>query len=328
MAGKASQITGKFVVLSAITNNRLRESLVYVAWGQALVATLGSLFFSEVMGFIPCLLCWYQRILMYPLVIALGIGILLRDPRVRYYVLPLSVLGIGIGLYHNLLYYGAIPEELHVCTSGVPCETRWIEWLGLIGIPFLSFTAFTVISLCLLWYRLREDHDEEAWDSEPIRSTNEGALTNASLWLLIPYLMVIVVALANRAGTTERSTNSFEGTFANAVTLEATPLIDAPSVATYPQELIALGQQVFSRQCSACHGQNAQGIANLGLPLVANPFIQGKTDAELLEFIITGRLPSDPQNQTGMIMPGKGGNPALTDSEILAVIAYLRSLNP
>jgi disulfide bond formation protein DsbB/mono/diheme cytochrome c family protein len=306
-------------------SNQVRSKLLYLAWGQALIATVGSLFFSEVMGFIPCILCWYQRILMYPLVIVLGVGILLRDQRVRYYVLPLSVLGIGIGLYHNLLYYGAIPEGLHICTSGVPCETRWIEWLGFVGIPFLSFTAFTVITLSLLWYTPIDA--EEAPTNEPMRSSSEKTLKSVSALLLIVYAGIVIIAISSRAVTNAQVTDSFGGFSADVVTPEVTTALSSSVAATYPPELIVQGQQVFSRQCSACHGQNAQGITNLGLPLVDSAFIQGKTDAEMLEFIKTGRLPSDSQNQTGMVMPGKGGNPGLTDSEILAVIAYLRSLD-
>ena len=124
--------------------------LVWVAWAQALVATLGSLFFSEVMLLPPCLLCWYQRIAMYPLVVVLGVGLLLRERRIRLYVLPLSLIGFGIALFHNLLYYGIIPESIQPCTTGVSCTVRQIEWLGFITIPLLSLVAFSVISAALI----------------------------------------------------------------------------------------------------------------------------------------------------------------------------------
>lgn len=137
--------------------DRLRPLLVYVAWVQALVATLGSLFFSEVLHLLPCLLCWYQRILMYPLVAILTVGILLRDPRLRWYVLPLSGLGLVIALYHNLLYYGILPEGIVQCTTGVSCTQRQLEWLGFITIPLLSLTAFTIITIAMLWHRPVED---------------------------------------------------------------------------------------------------------------------------------------------------------------------------
>src|SRR3954465_8462725 len=88
----------------------LRPSLTPLAWLQAVIASAGSLYFSEAMHFTPCVLCWYQRIAMYPLVVILTVGILLRESRLRLYVLPLSLIGLGIAIYHNLFYYGVIPE--------------------------------------------------------------------------------------------------------------------------------------------------------------------------------------------------------------------------
>ena len=137
-------------------------SLVYVAWTQALIATLGSLYFSEVMRLTPCVLCWYQRIAMYPLVAILAVGIVTRDARLRLYALPLSLIGLGISIYHNLLYYGVIPESIAPCTAGVSCTTRQIEWLGFITIPLLALVAFSVINLSLLLYRQEENDVESA----------------------------------------------------------------------------------------------------------------------------------------------------------------------
>ena len=124
--------------------------LTHLAWLQALVATGGSLYCSEVMKLTPCVLCWYQRIAMYPLVAILAVGILTRDARIRLYALPLSLAGLGIAIYHNLLYYGVIPESVAPCTAGVSCTTRQLEWLGFITIPLLALVAFSVISIALL----------------------------------------------------------------------------------------------------------------------------------------------------------------------------------
>lgn len=128
-----------------------RQYLPYVAWIQALVATAGSLYFSEVMDLPPCVLCWYQRILMYPLTAIIAIGILRLDRGLPFYVLPLTLAGIVVGSYHNLLYYGVIPEEaLHTCQLGISCTSRQIEWLGFITIPLMSLTAFTVITAVMI----------------------------------------------------------------------------------------------------------------------------------------------------------------------------------
>jgi disulfide bond formation protein DsbB len=141
----------------------IRANLGYVAWLQALIATSGSLYFSEVLKFVPCSLCWYQRILMYPLVLIIAVGILLRDHRLRYYVLPLSTLGFGIALYHNLLTHNIISEGILPCTAGVSCTVEWINWLGFITIPLLSLTAFSVITLAILFYH-PETFTEELTD--------------------------------------------------------------------------------------------------------------------------------------------------------------------
>jgi disulfide bond formation protein DsbB len=129
--------------------------LLYLAWLIALVATVGSLFFSEVMQLPPCVLCWYQRIAMYPLVVIIGAGILMRDSRMKFYALPLALVGLVISIYHNLLYYGIIPESITPCMQGISCTSRQIEWLGFITIPLMALTAFIGVSLCLLFYKTK-----------------------------------------------------------------------------------------------------------------------------------------------------------------------------
>jgi disulfide bond formation protein DsbB len=128
---------------------------LYAAWTIALVATAGSLFFSEVMELPPCVLCWYQRIAMYPLVPIIAVGILANDRRVKAYALPLALAGLAIAFYHNLLYYGIIPESITPCQQGVSCTSRQIEWLGFITIPLLSLIGFISITVCLLFAKIK-----------------------------------------------------------------------------------------------------------------------------------------------------------------------------
>lgn len=130
--------------------NFIRKNALYIAWAQSLIAVMGSLYFSEVAHFTPCVLCWYQRIAMYPQVLLLGTGIVRRDKNVIWYALPLSVIGLIISIYHNLLYNKILPESVAPCTIGASCTTKFIEWFGFITIPFLSMTAFTVIIVCLV----------------------------------------------------------------------------------------------------------------------------------------------------------------------------------
>jgi len=128
----------------------IRKYALYLAWLVSLVATGGSLFFSEVVGFVPCKLCWIQRIFMYPLAFLLGRACYKNDRNIIGYVLPLSAVGGLVSLYHYAEqkipgFAGVIP-----CTEGVPCNAQYINWLGFITIPFLALVAFTLITVLLL----------------------------------------------------------------------------------------------------------------------------------------------------------------------------------
>ncbi|MEN9937654.1 MAG: hypothetical protein RLZZ387_4233 [Chloroflexota bacterium] len=121
----------------------------HIALLAAWVATCGSLFMSEVLGWIPCLLCWYQRILMYPLAVILLVGILRRDRGLHWYVLPLSLGGVLVSLYHYLLvmtnWFPPPP-----CNTGVPCTIDYINIpgaLSFVKVPFLALVAFLIISV-------------------------------------------------------------------------------------------------------------------------------------------------------------------------------------
>ncbi len=121
----------------------------HIALLAAWIATCGSLFISEVIGWLPCELCWYQRILMYPLAIILPVGILRRDPKLHQYALPLSILGAGTSLYHYLLIKTDwFPPP--ACSAGIPCTVDYIDWFGFINIPFMALTAFVIITVMML----------------------------------------------------------------------------------------------------------------------------------------------------------------------------------
>ena len=134
-----------------------RENLAQLALLQAIVATAVSLYFSEVLKFPPCVLCWYQRILMYPLVVILAIGIWKKDKNLPLFVLPLSIIGGFIAIYHNLLYYKIIPQSQAPCTLGISCTTKQIEWFGFVTIPLLSLAAFAAITILMLLFRKQSD---------------------------------------------------------------------------------------------------------------------------------------------------------------------------
>ena len=136
-----------------------RDALAYLAWVTALSATVGSLFFSEVMGLPPCVLCWYQRVAMYPLVLIIATGIITRGATMRTYALPLCLAGLAVSVYHNLLYYGVIPESLTPCSEGASCTERQIEWLGFVTIPMMGLASFVAVALCLFFYRPKTESE-------------------------------------------------------------------------------------------------------------------------------------------------------------------------
>lgn len=122
---------------------------LYFAWIVAIVATAGSLYFSEIKEFIPCTLCWVQRIFMYPLVIILGIATYRQDQTIAVYTLPLSITGGLIAFWHVLVQKVPALSQFGKCKMGVPCNMDYINWLGFITIPMLSLTAFILITLLL-----------------------------------------------------------------------------------------------------------------------------------------------------------------------------------
>ncbi|KAB8139157.1 disulfide bond formation protein B [Gracilibacillus oryzae] len=128
----------------------IRQFSLYAAWLVSVIATLGSLYFSEIRGFIPCELCWYQRILMYPLSLILGIATFQNDRSVKKYVLPTVVIGWCISLFHYLEQKVPGFAEIKPCANGVPCSAEYINWLGFITIPFLALIAFTLIIIFML----------------------------------------------------------------------------------------------------------------------------------------------------------------------------------
>lgn len=120
----------------------------YLALIPAVVALLGSLYYSEIAHFPPCTLCWYQRILMYPLTVIILVGIIKADEYLPNYVLPLSMMGICVSTYHYLIEWGIFPTPA-ACEGTIPCNIRWVNYLGFITIPFMALTAFIMITVIL-----------------------------------------------------------------------------------------------------------------------------------------------------------------------------------
>lgn len=130
-------------------------TLLVLAWLVSVVATAGALFLGEVMGMTPCVLCWYQRIAMFPLAGILGIACYNEDRRGVVYALPLAFSGVALAGYHTLLVAGVIPKAWIPCGAGVSCSDQRLEILNGVQIPWLSLAAFILITGLLLAHRQR-----------------------------------------------------------------------------------------------------------------------------------------------------------------------------
>lgn len=132
------------------SNVSMSTNIVFLCFLVASIATFGSLFFSEIMNFVPCSMCWYQRIFMYPLVLIFLINLLYPDDKVFKYSMTLVATGLAFSIYHNLLMFDIIPESVVPCVSGVPCSTEYINWFGFVTIPLLSLISYSILFVLLM----------------------------------------------------------------------------------------------------------------------------------------------------------------------------------
>jgi disulfide bond formation protein DsbB len=139
------------------TNTQRDWNLLFACWLIASGSALGSLFFSDVMGFAPCILCWYQRIAIFPLVLILPMGLFPFDAKAATFALPLTVAGLLTAVYHNLLYAGFIPKSIQPCAQGVPCTEKYIELFGFVSIPLLSLLALAAMTALLIIVKRRNN---------------------------------------------------------------------------------------------------------------------------------------------------------------------------
>lgn len=129
----------------------LGGSALWLAWLIAAVATAGSLIYSEVIHFVPCRLCWFQRIAMYPLSVVLLVGAIRRELVVKYYALPLSIGGALISIWHYLTQ--TFPSlEGGSCDPVNPCSAKYVDVFGFVSIPFMAGVGFIVVSILLSLY--------------------------------------------------------------------------------------------------------------------------------------------------------------------------------
>ena len=126
------------------------ETALAIAFLTALGATLGALFIGEVLGRMPCTLCWYQRIAMFPLLAIFGVAALRGDFSSRLTAAPLALIGAAVASWHSGLYAGLIPKAIAPCTKDGPsCTDAAAQTILGMPLPYLSLMAFAVILICL-----------------------------------------------------------------------------------------------------------------------------------------------------------------------------------
>lgn len=130
----------------------IKRNALYGAFAVSLIAMFGSLYYSEVLHLPPCVLCWYQRICMYPLVLILGYAIYKKNRDLVWPAFILAGVGWLISIYHNLLYFNILPEAAAPCLAGVSCSVRFTGWLATVPIPLQAMVGFSAILVTLLIY--------------------------------------------------------------------------------------------------------------------------------------------------------------------------------
>lgn len=122
---------------------------VRLAFAVAATCMLGSLYFSEVANYVPCTMCWYQRIAMYPVAILLGVALVRRQRAVRSFVVPLVVVGLPISIYHYFVEW--FPDlESGVCSASLPCSIVWFRRAGFVSLPYMAASGFALVAAIVL----------------------------------------------------------------------------------------------------------------------------------------------------------------------------------
>jgi len=273
--------------------SRLARAGMYVALLAAWVATAGSLYMSEVLGWIPCLWCWYQRIAMYPLAVLLAAGLIWRDLNTPKYALCLAIPGALASTYHILLQKVPAIAALEACVIGVPCSTDYLNLFGFITIPMLALAAFAIVIVASV-FALR----------------TQPALARSPLPFFPPAVVVSLV-VATTVGLFALSGMMVRGSRQPTAALPAAlPTSSADQSAA----------ELYNRACAGCHGP-----ANAGLQLIRAEYLDSHSDLEVMRLIRAGRGVNDPQNFSGSAMPANGGQISLSDEQLLALVRYLRA---
>jgi disulfide bond formation protein DsbB/cytochrome c5 len=262
--------------------------IMYIALIAACVATAGSLYMSESLGWIPCIWCWYQRIAMYPLSVLLTAGIMRRDRNVAHYALLLAVPGALASIWHILIQKVDRIALLYPCKSSSPCSSDSLWTLGLFPqgftVPMLALIAFlAIIGVCVAVLARRNSADAASVEGLPPT-------------VLAPIVVLPIALLFGIAG-----------------------YINRPVEQPFPPPGQAAGARLFAQSCAGCHAAQTLGHVNIRASWLA-----GKSEAELIALIKQGRKVGAPENFSKQDMPPYGGQPLLSDQQVGELARYLR----
>ena len=286
-----------------------RRNALYVALFVAWVAMSGSLYMSEVLAWIPCTWCWYQRILMYPIGPILALGLVKRERNLPYYALLLAIPGSLASIYHILLQKVPYFTLLETCTSSVPCSGDYLIRLGIpfVTIPMLALTAFIIIIVCAIIALPPKEVRVLVVDAA---TTDEDVFVPRPLLppaAIVALIVIPVVALFVISGAIQNSRK----TEPSIATVVGTTSAATGTTSTNPAAAL------YTEACSSCHGPNAQ--------LMRAEFMK-RSDFELLAFVRKGRTILESEQGSGLVMPPSGGRPDLSDAALLSVIRYAKTL--
>ena len=145
------------LVVAALLGDRVGFAATIVVWAARRrneitlavsgVATLGSLYFSEIADYIPCRLCWFQRILMYPIAVISVVALVRRDRQARWYVLPFTFIGAGVSLYHFLIEQGVVADSDSCTMFGPACAEVWFTQFGFVTLAFMALCGFVAMAV-------------------------------------------------------------------------------------------------------------------------------------------------------------------------------------
>ena len=269
------------------------HAALYLALAAAWTATAGSLYMSQVIGWLPCEWCWYQRIAMYPLAVLLTMGVARRDRAIAKYALALAIPGALASSWHIAIQKVPAITAMERCMTGVPCSGDSLWQLGIfpqwMTVPMLALTAFLIVIAC----------SALALRSRPALES-EGNLPPA---FLAGAITVAIVALFGVSG---------------AINLASKPATNplATGAAVLPGDR---GAQAFEKACQGCHAAQSGGHV-----LIDSNKLKQKSELDVMNIIKNGRDKNSPDNFSGQAMPARGGQLALSDEQILSLAQYLR----